>query len=926
MRKNLRLLLTALLCAVMGQAMAQEVTLDFTSNDVWKFPAGTSNKATAVATFTNDGYTITLADGYYYNTGYLMLTSGASLSLPAFNFAVSTIEVVGKSGASTGTIENFYVGEDAVSTECTGSTGTNKFDINANHQAAGNIYTLKVSSKNAQITQIKIYKAGGTTVKPTPAMYFTPNTITVAVGDDVNEPTLTYEGDGTVTYSSDNEKVATVDPKTGDVDVVAAGVANIIASATATSNYKENSASYKITAADPQTSHEVVDGTFDFTDTQNYGSGLRPKDNTGYGDGKDYEPNSSTWTAGNVTLLVEGKYRWWYAATGNTLRLYSNIVDEVQTSKMTISVPAGKTITQIDLSGSSLAFTANVGEFASSKWTGEAQSVVLTYSGSGTKQIKTITVTYSDGTTPVEKQKPTMKFSTNYITIIKGNTFPAPELTYDGDGTVTYASDNEEVATVNATTGAVTIIGVGTAVITASATETANYEAATATYTISVAEPQGTHEVVDGTFDFTDATDYGSGLTPTGDTNLYIYDSKTWTAGNVTLVTEGKYRWWLNANGNTLRLYSTIGKDDPEGTPQGTKITISVPSGYTINKIDFTGSDISFNANTGEFANNAWTGSAQSVVLSYAKNSQIKTITVDYGKNRLDPQLAWSAETAEATLGQAFTAPTLSKAQNYNGVINYSSSNENVATISTAGAVTIVGAGTTTITATAPSSDTNIESTASYTLTVTDPNASYVTYDFTGTNDYGTGLEPSSDGGKYTTEDYTWTNDPVSLVTSGKYRWWYNSKGNTLRLYTTIPKDDEEGTPETTKLTFSVPEGKSITAIEFEVGVNDAFTADKGTFSGKSWSGDAQTVVLTLANGTPYISTIKVSHKDASTTGLPGDADEDGSVSLADIMLVVDAILTDDTSHLNLTNADIDKSGGLSLSDIMGIVAIILAQ
>ena len=148
----------------------------------------------------------------------------------------------------------------------------------------------------------------------------------------------------------------------------------------------------------------------------------------------------------------------------------------------------------------------------------------------------------------------------------------------------------------------------------------------------------------------------------------------------------------------------------------------------------------------------------------------------------------------------------------------------------------------------------------------------------------------------------------------------------TAVLYLTIPKDDEEGTPETTKLTFSVPEGKSITAIEFEVGVNDAFTADKGTFSGKSWSGDAQTVVLTLASGTPYISTINVSYKDASTTGLPGDADEDGSVSLADIMLVVDAILTDDTSHLNLTNADIDKSGGLSLSDIMGIVAIILAQ
>ena len=919
MRKNLRLFMTALLCAVFGVTWGQTpaVTLNFTTNDVWQFPEGSGNKTMDATTYTNGGYTITLADGFYYNTGYLMLTSGASLSLPAFDFAVSTIEVVGRSGASGGTKENIYVGDVVVSSEATGSTSTNTFAIASDYQAAGNIYTLKVSEKNAQITEIKVYKAGGQAVKPTPAMSFNPTSITVVVGEDFAAPVLTYEGDGTVSYSSDNEAVATVNARTGEVDVVAAGVANITASAPETNTWKEASASYKITAADPQGTHEIVDGVFDFTDGTNYGSGLAPST---YSDPEyAYETKPSTWTAGNITLVAEGKYRWWFnASSGNTLRFYSNLVDEEQTSKMTISAPAGKSITSIQITGGQQ-FVSDDGLYTSSngKWEGEAQSVTLRYAAnSGNVAVKTVTVTYGDGVT---KQTPTMKFTPNYVNFFLGGTFTAPELTYDGDGTVTYASDNEEVATVNASTGAVTIKDVvGRATIKATATETANFEAAEASYTINVAEPQNTHEVVDGTFDFTDATAYGSGLTPSDDGNEYITEPSTWTAGNVVLKVEGKYRWWLNASGNTLRLYNNLVEEE-----QTTKITLSVPSGKKINKIDFTGSGINFTADSGDFANGTWTGDAQTVVLTYNATGtiQIKTITVDYGGNRIDPAFAWSAQSATATLGQAFTAPTLAYAQGFNGEITYTSSNENVAPISTTGAVTIVGAGTTVIKATTPSTPNYLESSASYTLTVKDPAASDVTYDFTGTEDYGTELEPTSDGSLYIYDDYTWKNDPISLVTSGKYRWWTGNGGNTLRMYS----NKDEGGEETTKLTFSVPAGKSITAIEFEVGVDNAFTANVGEFGGKSWAGEAQSVVLTLAKDKkPYISTIKVSFKNSSN--LLGDANGDGEVSLSDIMLVVDAILSDDTSILILANADIDGDGNISLADIMGIVSIILNQ
>lgn len=81
--------------------------------------------------------------------------------------------------------------------------------------------------------------------------------------------------------------------------------------------------------------------------------------------------------------------------------------------------------------------------------------------------------------------------------------------------------------------------------------------------------------------------------------------------------------------------------------------------------------------------------------------------------------LAFSAETAEATLGEEFTAPTLSGEAA--GVV-YSSSDTEVATVDPAtGAVTLVAAGETTITATAAEDESFLAGTASYVLTVAEP-------------------------------------------------------------------------------------------------------------------------------------------------------------------------------------------------------------
>ncbi len=185
--------------------MAQEVTLDFTTNG-WNLPEGSSNKLKESKSFTNGGYTIQLAaaDGYYFNTsGYLMLgKSGSTLTLPAFSFDVEKIEVVGREGASGSVKQNLFVGETAISTETTGATSNNIYEIAAEYQAAGNVYVLKVNSAhNTQITKILIYKkgGGGTTVTvPAPKINgttpFTESTEVSISGPDGGSVKYTTDG------------------------------------------------------------------------------------------------------------------------------------------------------------------------------------------------------------------------------------------------------------------------------------------------------------------------------------------------------------------------------------------------------------------------------------------------------------------------------------------------------------------------------------------------------------------------------------------------------------------------------------------------------------------------------------------------------------------------------------------------------------
>lgn len=99
------------------------------------------------------------------------------------------------------------------------------------------------------------------------------------------------------------------------------------------------------------------------------------------------------------------------------------------------------------------------------------------------------------------------------------------------------------------------------------------------------------------------------------------------------------------------------------------------------------------------------------------------TVTAFYkliSDSKAGNELSWSAESYEYTIGETLDAPTLSNPNNL--AVTYSSENETVATIDANGSLTIVGGGSTTITASTEGDETHKSGEVNYVLTVTDPN------------------------------------------------------------------------------------------------------------------------------------------------------------------------------------------------------------
>lgn len=171
--KKFLLLIAAVMTA--GVGMAQKVTLDFTNGvEEWGLPKESANGVTE-GTYSNGTYSIsvstTTGKAYYLTQNKCLLIGkkDATVTLPAFDFNVGKIVVTGNSGAGGKVTFNIFVGEEAVSTEVTSAKVAQTFEIAEANQAAGTVYTIKVTNaKNTQINTIDIYEVGSEVVDPEP--------------------------------------------------------------------------------------------------------------------------------------------------------------------------------------------------------------------------------------------------------------------------------------------------------------------------------------------------------------------------------------------------------------------------------------------------------------------------------------------------------------------------------------------------------------------------------------------------------------------------------------------------------------------------------------------------------------------------------------------------------------------------------------
>lgn len=223
------LALLAIICTggVTAQTEQPEVTLNFNdATNPWNFPEGYA-KDGKTYTYSKDGYTIQVQvtkDGgcmFFRNgkTGPCSLQchkSGIGITLPAFNFIVSKIEL-DIDGPANNLENNIYVGSKAVSSTIKGKKDY-IFDINADYQTLGTQYTIKNSGAASRIIAIKIYKKqdSGKATTTTFGAGFDGKTFTFTDGvlEGFTAPKATWtptEVGGSVAYSSSDKDIVTVD-------------------------------------------------------------------------------------------------------------------------------------------------------------------------------------------------------------------------------------------------------------------------------------------------------------------------------------------------------------------------------------------------------------------------------------------------------------------------------------------------------------------------------------------------------------------------------------------------------------------------------------------------------------------------------------------------------------------------------------------
>ena len=202
-------------------------------------------------------------------------------------------------------------------------------------------------------------------------------------------------------------------------------------------------------------------------------------------------------------------------------------------------------------------------------------------------------------------------------------------------------------------------------------------------------------------------------------TAVDVTDPTATTTYSIPYEDSAEYDYEITANFKSLIDISTatvtLAESSYTYTGEEIKPTVSsvVLDGTTINSENY---EVSYLDNI--VPHNADGEMAPTVFITAIKVPYTGNVSKTFTINKAEATLKYSAETAEATMGKEFTAPTLTVTPEGLEGITYSSSDTKAATIAEDGTVTIIGAGETIIKASFAGDDYYEASEASYTLTV----------------------------------------------------------------------------------------------------------------------------------------------------------------------------------------------------------------
>ena len=499
---------------------------------------------------------------------------------------------------------------------------------------------------------------------------FSSTTASATYGDEVATlPSLNMGqlSGAAVTYSSSVQSVATVD-NTGSVSIKGAGSTEINASFAGDDNVKPGSASYTLTVNPKEvgltwgTTAFIYDGsahvpTATATGLVGNDACTVTVDGAKTDAGSSYIATASALSNANYSLPADN-----YTTTFSIAKVASSVTTAPTGNTLTYTGSTQALVTAGAASGGTMQYSLDNQTFTESVPTGiKVGSYTVYYKVVGDANHEN-----AEGgqvVVAIAKADATVTFASKTASGKMGEAFTAPKVTTSpADLTLAYASSNTKVATVDGSTGAVTLVAAGETTITASFAGNDNYNAANDSYTLTVAKA----DAVNSDLSFASATataTYGDATVTSPTLNNPHQLPLTWSSSNKDVAT-------VNASG----------------------VVTIVGAGETVISAAYAGND-TYGANT----------------ISY-------TLTV----NKYQPKITFASTSVTVKLGEDFTPPKVTTDPKELEFV-YTSSDENVAKVdASSGEVVIVGSGTTRITATFNATRNYHYASSYYDLTVED--------------------------------------------------------------------------------------------------------------------------------------------------------------------------------------------------------------